>query len=59
MRALALSDDDSKMYVGFIHWTTSSAIRKVDVATGGTDVTTTIANSRQPKAMATDDRGNV
>jgi hypothetical protein len=59
MRGLALSSDDSKLFAGFIQGTSSSGLRKIDSTTGGVDSTVTIAASRQPNAMATDDRGYV
>src|ERR1043166_4400130 len=52
LRGLALSNDDLKLYVGFIQGTSSSAVRKVDALSGATDVTSTIAGSREPKAIA-------
>src|SRR3954447_942071 len=59
LRGLALSDNDLSVYGGFIQGTSSSSLHKVNVASPTGDVVTTIANSRQPKAIATDDRGNV
>jgi hypothetical protein len=68
LRGLALSDDDSSIYTGFIQGTSSSAVRKLSsgiiagtIAPGDPDIQgeATIASSRQPKGVATDDRGNV
>src|SRR4051812_6452317 len=59
LRGLALSDDDTKLYGGFIQGTTSSAVKRIDVSGTLVDASSTIASSRQPKAIATDDRGNV
>jgi hypothetical protein len=59
LRGLALSDDETKLFGGFIQGTSSSAVKRIDVASGGVDTSLTIANSRQPNAIATDDRGYV
>src|SRR4051812_814497 len=44
LRGLALSDDETKLYGGFIQGTTSSAVKRIDVATGLVDTSLTIAS---------------
>lgn len=58
-RSVTVSPDEQTVFVGFIQGTSSSGLRKIDATTGAILQTATIANSRQPKAGACDDRGYV
>ncbi|MEY2410597.1 MAG: hypothetical protein QOF48_3267, partial [Verrucomicrobiota bacterium] len=59
LRGLALSKNGAHVFAGMIQGSDSSSIRKLDAATGSVLATVLIGDSRQPKAVATDDRGYV